>query len=64
MRITPATGIFSGKIPGMRNGKSVTVSHQGMLFPVDMPIGAGGSARGAGFIPASVGSSSIRFDTE
>jgi hypothetical protein len=64
MRITPAMGLFSGKIPGTRNEKSATVSYQGMLFPVDMPIGAGGSARGAGFIPAGVGSSRIRFATE
>jgi cyclophilin family peptidyl-prolyl cis-trans isomerase len=64
MRITPATGLFSGKIPGTRNGKTASVSYQGMLFPVDMPIGADGSARGAGFIPAGVGSSRIRFATE
>jgi hypothetical protein len=50
MRITPATGLFSGKIPGTRNGKSAAVSYQGMLFSDDMPIGADGSVRGAGFV--------------
>jgi hypothetical protein len=54
MRITPTTGLFSGKVPGTRNGKSATVSYQGMLFPDDMPIGSVGSARGAGFV-AGVG---------
>ncbi len=53
MRITPATGQFSGKIPGTRNGKSAVVSYQGMLFPSNMPIGADGSARGAGFVSGS-----------
>jgi hypothetical protein len=50
MRITPATGLFSGKIPGTRNGRSATVSYQGMLFPDDMQIGSAESARGAGFV--------------
>jgi hypothetical protein len=50
MRITPATGLFSGKIPGTRNGKSASVSYQGMLFLNDMPIEGGGSLRGAGFV--------------
>jgi hypothetical protein len=59
MRITPATGLFSGKIPGTRNGKSTTVSYQGMLFSDDMPIGSVGPARGAGFVVDSISSNKI-----
>ncbi|MFM8983333.1 MAG: hypothetical protein ACKOLA_10585, partial [Spartobacteria bacterium] len=50
MKIAPATGLVSGKIPGTQNGKAVTVSYQGMLFRSDMPLESGGSPRGAGFV--------------
>jgi cyclophilin family peptidyl-prolyl cis-trans isomerase len=50
MIITPATGLFSGKIPGTQKGKPATVSYQGVLFPADLTIGTDGSVRGAGFV--------------
>jgi hypothetical protein len=59
MRIAPATGFFSGKIPGMRNGSSATVSYQGMLFADDLPIGTDGPVRGAGFATDSAASQRI-----
>lgn len=49
MRIEPATGLTSGKIPGTLNGKSAVLSYKGILFPSDMPLESGTTARGAGF---------------
>jgi hypothetical protein len=59
MRITPATGLFSGKIPGTQKGKPATISYQGMLFPADMPIGPDGLACGMGFVVESSSSKKI-----
>jgi hypothetical protein len=50
MKITPTTGLVSGKIPGSRNGKAMTALYQGMLFPSDLPLVSGGFVRGAGFV--------------
>jgi cyclophilin family peptidyl-prolyl cis-trans isomerase len=56
MTITPATGLVRGRIPGVLNGKAVTVSYQGMVFLSDMPLESGVTARGAGFgtVPGGV----------
>jgi hypothetical protein len=59
MRIAPATGLFSGKIPGTQKGKPATISYQGMLFPADMPIGPDGLACGMGFVVESSSSKKI-----
>jgi hypothetical protein len=61
MRITPATGLFSGKIPGTQKGKPAAISYQGMLFLGDMPIGSEVTARGAGFVADSASSNRIVF---
>lgn len=61
MIITPATGLFSGKIPGTQKGKPAAISYQGVLFPADMPIGSAGSVRGAGFFADSTSSNRIVF---
>jgi hypothetical protein len=50
MRITPATGLFSGKIPGTQKGKPAAISYQGVLFPADLTIGTDGPVRGVGFV--------------
>jgi len=50
MKITPATGLVRGKIPGIQSGRAVTISYQGMVFSSDIPLESGGSARGAGFV--------------
>jgi hypothetical protein len=49
MKISPASGLVSGKIPGTQIGKALMLSYQGMLFLNDIPLVSGGSARGAGF---------------
>jgi len=53
MTITPATGLVRGRITGALDGKSAELSYLGMVFPNDMPLESGNSARGAGFVTGS-----------
>lgn len=55
IKIMPTLGLVTGKIPGSRNGKAEALSYQGMVFPSDMPLESGGSARGAGFVATAIG---------
>jgi formylglycine-generating enzyme required for sulfatase activity len=50
MKITPSTGLVSGKVPATQDGKDVMLPYQGILFSENLDLGSGGSARGAGFV--------------
>jgi hypothetical protein len=56
MKITPASGLVSGKVPVTLNGKAKVLSYQGLIFPSDIELDSGNTIRGAGFLNGSGGS--------
>jgi hypothetical protein len=61
MKITPTSGLVSGKVPGIINGKAKTLSYQGLIFPSDMELDSGTTVRGAGFISGTGGSGTMKM---
>lgn len=61
MKITPASGMVSGKVPGTLNGKEAILSYQGLIFPSDMELNSGTAVRGAGFISGTGGSGTMKM---
>jgi hypothetical protein len=61
MKITPASGLVSGKVPGIINGKAKTLSYQGLIFPRDMELDSGTPVRGAGFMSGSGASGTMEM---
>jgi cyclophilin family peptidyl-prolyl cis-trans isomerase len=61
MKITPTSGLVSGKLPGKLDGKAAVLSYQGLIFPSDMELDSGTAVRGAGFISGSTGSGTMEM---
>ena len=61
MKITPASGMVSGKVPGTLNGKEAILSYQGLIFPSDMELNSGTAVCGAGFISGSGASETMEM---
>jgi hypothetical protein len=61
MKITPASGLVSGNVPGILNGKAKTLSYQGLIFSSDMELDSGTTVRGAGFLNGSGASGAMEM---
>jgi hypothetical protein len=61
MKIMPASGLVSGKLPGTLNGKAAVFSYQGLIFPGDMELDSGTPVRGAGFMSGSGASGTMEM---
>jgi hypothetical protein len=61
MKITPTSGLVSGKVPGILNGKAKILSYQGLIFPSDMELDSGTTVRGAGFLNGSGASGAMEL---
>jgi cyclophilin family peptidyl-prolyl cis-trans isomerase len=61
MKISPASGLVSGKLPGTLNGKAAVLYYQGLIFPSNMELDSGTPVRGAGFINGSTGSGTMEM---
>jgi hypothetical protein len=61
IKITPTSGLVSGKVPGILNGKEAILSYQGLIFPSDMELDSGTAVRGAGFISGTEGSGTMKM---